>query len=162
VSQPQAPSEGATERLAQALVRVFRLVRRILGPSMRGKHGLSLSELLVVWAVAEKQPLRLIDLSRHVGIPASTLTGLVDRLELNGLVRRKPDREDRRVVLVEPGPALAEMGPDFAAFVQEAIQPAVAELSPDEVGEMAESLERLGEVLAGARPSTGPGGSETA
>ncbi|WP_016698821.1 MarR family winged helix-turn-helix transcriptional regulator [Actinoalloteichus spitiensis] len=44
------------------------------------------------------------ELSRLLGVSSATVTGLVDRLESQGLVVRRPDRDDRRVRHVLPTP----------------------------------------------------------
>jgi len=40
-------------------------------------------------------------LAEHTGVTRATMTGLVDTLERDGLVRRAPDRVDRRMMTVE-------------------------------------------------------------
>ena len=44
-------------------------------------------------------------LAEALACDASNVTGLVDRLESRGLVRRKPTAEDRRVKVLELTPA---------------------------------------------------------
>lgn len=49
----------------------------------------------VVRALSAPSPMR--ELARRLGMDASNLTGVVDRLEERGLVERRPDPGDRRV-----------------------------------------------------------------
>lgn len=44
-------------------------------------------------------------LGERFGVPLSTMTGLVDRMEKKGLVRRVPHRRDRRSIELEATPA---------------------------------------------------------
>lgn len=44
--------------------------------------------------------LKVIELSRRAGLEPSTMTGLIDRMERDGLVMRVPDPEDRRVMKI--------------------------------------------------------------
>src|SRR5213594_2795653 len=68
--------------------------------------GLSLAKLGVLNLLAEaKQPLPLYELAKIQKCVRSNITQLVDRLEKDGLVRRRPDPEDRRSVLAELTPA---------------------------------------------------------
>ena len=39
---------------------------------------------------------KVVDLGRHAGLEPSTMTGLLDRMERDGLVSRVPDPDDRR------------------------------------------------------------------
>ncbi len=43
------------------------------------------------------QPCAMRDIAERVGLDASTVTGIIDRLEAIGLVERKPSTSDRRV-----------------------------------------------------------------
>src|SRR3546814_17846002 len=45
-------------------------------------------------------PLTATSISREVHVSASTVVGILDRLEDKGLVRRERGREDRRIVFV--------------------------------------------------------------
>ena len=54
-------------------------------------------------------------LAAHTGLSTGATTGVIDRLERRGFVRRKRDREDRRRVLVEVLPAtLARVAPLYS------------------------------------------------
>jgi DNA-binding MarR family transcriptional regulator len=44
-------------------------------------------------------------LSERFHVPVSTMTGLIDRMEKKGLVRRAPHRSDRRSIVLEATPA---------------------------------------------------------
>jgi DNA-binding MarR family transcriptional regulator len=48
------------------------------------------------------------DLARELRMSAGAVTTIVDRLERAGYARRMPDPDDRRRVLVEPTPVVAE------------------------------------------------------
>ncbi len=53
----------------------------------------------------------LMDLSRRLLVTAGNVTGMIDRMERDGLVERRPDPKDRRVTrvhLTEKGKRLAE------------------------------------------------------
>lgn len=63
----------------------------------------------------EQDSLTIGTISQQRGIDAPTVTGIVKRLELSGLVERLHDREDRRVVkvyLTEEGRSLMQTLPD--------------------------------------------------
>jgi len=42
------------------------------------------------------------EIAQHSGLAAASVTNLIDRLERKGFVRRVPDAQDRRRVMVEP------------------------------------------------------------
>ncbi|MDG4765866.1 MarR family transcriptional regulator [Solwaraspora sp. WMMD406] len=95
--------------LVTALVRTTFLVNAVYADSAR-EYGLTpqQGQLLCVLMV---QPYGMGELSAVLGLAKSSLTGLVDRTERNGLVRRKQDPQDTRgvrVALTAEGRRLAE------------------------------------------------------
>lgn len=73
----------------------------------------------------------------------SNLTRLVDRLEARGLVRRAPDRHDRRVTLVqlthEGQTLINELRPRHRAYVEQRM----GHLSPTQLGALHEAMQIL-------------------
>ena len=62
--------------------------------------GLSLAKAGVLALLADaRDPVPLNELAQHRGCVRSNITQLVDRLEKDGLVRRRADPDDRRGVL---------------------------------------------------------------
>jgi len=67
------------------------------------------SQVLSLIALAD-HPLSAGEIRDRSGLPSSTTTRVIDRLEAQGYVRRTPDTADRRRVLVEAVPRrLAEL-----------------------------------------------------
>jgi len=62
------------------------------------------TQIFTIMTLAEKAPCRLNELSEKLHIAAPTVTGIVDRLEKSGYVRRIPDSEDRRAINVDLTP----------------------------------------------------------
>ena len=58
---------------------------------------------------------RYSELGATLGLAKSSLTGLVDRTERNGLVRREPDPQDSRAVRVALTPAGSRLAAEFYA-----------------------------------------------
>lgn len=58
------------------------------------------SQALALAYIYEKGPCHAGDLSRAMHIAAPTVSGIVDRLEKNGYLKRLPDKDDRRAVTV--------------------------------------------------------------
>lgn len=81
-----------------ALVRSAFLVDAVYAESAR-KYGIT-SQQGQLLCVLMAQPRGMSDLGATLGLAKSSLTGLVDRTERNGLVRREPDPGDLRAVRV--------------------------------------------------------------
>ncbi|MFJ9871691.1 MarR family winged helix-turn-helix transcriptional regulator [[Kitasatospora] papulosa] len=94
------------------------------------------------------QPMPMRKVARKLKCEPSNITGIVDRLELRGLVERRPDPADRRVKLAAPteeGIRMAEQLRDALDFAREPL----AELSEAEHTVLRDLLRRmLGEDTA--------------
>jgi DNA-binding MarR family transcriptional regulator len=81
---------------------VGRLARR-MAAEMDGRmreHGLTFAQAAVMSRLWWQDGLTQSELQEQVGVDASTLTGLLQRMTRQGLVRRRRDRSDGRVLLV--------------------------------------------------------------
>ncbi|MEV5829217.1 MarR family transcriptional regulator [Spirillospora sp. NPDC052242] len=84
--------------IASALVRSTFLVNAVYGESAR-EHGITAQQGQLL-CVLMKQPYGMGELGSMLRLAKSSLTGLVDRTERNGLVRRETDERDTRAVRV--------------------------------------------------------------
>jgi DNA-binding MarR family transcriptional regulator len=67
---------------------------------MLGRYGFTMPQLIVLGTIKDGAK-AIGEISQLVDLSYSTVSGIVDRLERNGVVVRKRDEKDRRVVLVE-------------------------------------------------------------
>lgn len=65
------------------------------------KHGLTIPQLHALVRLWHRDSQSIGRISRELGLAASTISGIIDRLEGKGLVMRKRDDVDRRVVAVQ-------------------------------------------------------------
>jgi DNA-binding MarR family transcriptional regulator len=87
--------------LANAVVRLFRLVNRTHNRKLKD-IGISAEQAHVLTVLAVEGPMTIGRLQRLLALSSPTLTGAIDRLEAQELVRRVPSPTDRRAVLIEP------------------------------------------------------------
>ncbi|MGY2061735.1 MarR family winged helix-turn-helix transcriptional regulator [Nocardia gipuzkoensis] len=106
-------------------------------------HGLTLTQAKLLLALNEppgEQPMRA--LAAQLACDPSNLTGVADRMEARGLVRRTVNPSDRRVKYL----AATEEGRELAAGIRAAqvrAYKALAELTGEEETLLAGMLERL-------------------
>jgi DNA-binding MarR family transcriptional regulator len=111
---------------------------------------------LLDWA----EPLTAGEIARHLGLSSGAVTGLLDRLEAGGWVRRERDVADRRRVFVHLS---HEHGAELWRLYQplsDAIDAYRSSLSLDELGTVVRFLEFTNQAMADAtehaRRSTTP------
>ena len=84
--------------LVDGLVQLSFLVQSVLTASA-ARHDLTLPQVRLMGILRDREP-GMLELARHLGLDKSSVTGLVDRAERRGLVRRTPSAQDGRAVLV--------------------------------------------------------------
>lgn len=87
--------------LGNAIARLFRLVNRAHGRALK-PHEVSTEQAHILSILWIEGPLTIGKLQRMLALSSPTLTGALDRMEAQGLVRRVPSPDDRRVSLIEP------------------------------------------------------------
>lgn len=84
----------------------FRVVESHLAQHNLTQGGFSV--MMALWGQCQREgremPLSPAGLAERTGVTRATITGLVDTLERDGLVRRAPDAHDRRMMTVELTP----------------------------------------------------------
>src|SRR5947208_10527304 len=95
--KPAGPSASGPWPL---LVRLFFDQRASL-PSLAAELQLSPAQCHVLHLIEPGRPIPMGQLAETLACDASNVTGLVDRLESRGLVRRRASEADRRVKVLE-------------------------------------------------------------
>jgi DNA-binding MarR family transcriptional regulator len=87
--------------------RLFGLAPRLVGLQDLGarQYGMTYARGRVVAALQASGPVLMKALSEAVGVKPRTITGLIDALEADGWVRRRPHPTDRRATIVALTPA---------------------------------------------------------
>ncbi len=143
-----AKPQSTADRVIDALIRLDFASRRH-SQVLREQFGVTAPQIdaLRVLATAER-PLALSALSKEIYLRESTTSGVVDRLEREGLVRRTRARDDRRVVriaLSKKGRELAERLPRTTKLGE--VRRVVAELPAEEANSFLATLEKVLEKI---------------
>lgn len=136
-------SESVTQSLLDIVPRLNRWAEASVVRAA-GDNRLSLRQLSALMMI-ESEKTTLGDVARRLMVTPAVVTGLIDRLERRGYVRRINSTDDRRRVLL----ALTDEGRAAAESVTGALQREMSEVlssfSPNE-------LEQLDRTLAKLRP----------
>jgi MarR family transcriptional regulator, lower aerobic nicotinate degradation pathway regulator len=84
--------------IVDSLVQLSFLIQEILGRAA-ARHDLSVTQLRLLGVLRDREP-GMQELARHLRLDKSSVTGLVDRAERRGLVRRATHPRDGRAVRV--------------------------------------------------------------
>src|SRR5690606_39950740 len=116
-------------------------------------------QLVCLRAIIERGPLTATAISREIHVSASTVVGILDRLEDKGLVRRERGREDRRIVFVTATEAGITLAKETPSPLQKKLSDALNALPERERAMMTVSLERIVDLMEsdGIAPTEAPG-----
>jgi DNA-binding HxlR family transcriptional regulator len=125
-------------------------IMQLLGQTSAERIGINATDLNCLNIVALTGRMTAGELARQTGLTTASITGVLDRLEEGGFVRRVRDPHDRRRVIVELayGPGLREIGPTFAPVVR-AWRATAAGYSDDELRLLLEFQGKLEEIMRG-------------
>lgn len=117
--------------------------------AIAARLGLSVSDYKTLDLVVRKGPLTAGRLGELTGLTTGAVTGLIDRLEKSGFVRRERDERDRRKVLVVPtlGELERDVLPLFTSF-GEALNVLFERYTDQELALILDHNSRLNEILA--------------
>jgi DNA-binding MarR family transcriptional regulator len=109
--------------------------------SVNTETHLSSQRLRILHSLQERGPRIMSDLKAELGVTATNITALVDALEKDGLVVRRPHPSDRRATVVELAPS-CEVGSDCGAY-KDRVAELFSNLSDAECCEFTRTLEKL-------------------
>jgi DNA-binding MarR family transcriptional regulator len=109
--------------------------------------SLTLAQLKTIYVVATAGPMPMGSLADRLGTRLSTTSGAVDRLVRDGLLHRREDPGDRRIVLVEATPAALEQIERMSELGRSRFRELLSHLPSDED---VRTVERAMRILADA------------
>jgi DNA-binding MarR family transcriptional regulator len=124
-------SRRAFDRIVETLIFLYTESRRLTKDEAR-KHDLTGPQLTVIKLLSGIGDLSLTELSESMQTKNSTVTGIIDRMEGAGLVRRVRSETDRRVVLIRLTPHGAKLARSVPIEPMQAFRRALESLSPRE------------------------------
>ncbi|GHF18255.1 MarR family transcriptional regulator [Amycolatopsis deserti] len=127
--------------IVTALVRSTFLVNAVYSESAR-EYGITMPQGQLL-CVLMARPYGMTELGAVLRLAKSSLTGLVDRTERNGLVRREPDPRDTRAVRVALTPEGQRLAGEFYTETCRRIEQLPAGLDAGERDRLASLLGRV-------------------
>ena len=118
--------------------------REFIGAFQRWHEGsISLIHLNVLIMLEGSGPLSMSRLAAALDISVASVTGVVDRMEARGLVVRRRDAEDRRVILVEPAEGGRRLFAEIDARRRKGLGKLLSKLSDDDLTGLLEGHRKL-------------------
>lgn len=143
---PTTPTQQYDLRILRALRRITRSVA-LHSRQLAAYSNITAPQLVCLRAVIDHGPLTATAISREIHVSASTVVGILDRLEDKALVRRERGREDRRIVFVTATDAGRQLAASTPSPLQKKLSDALNALPELEQATITMSLERIVDLM---------------
>ncbi|TPN84497.1 MarR family winged helix-turn-helix transcriptional regulator [Aquimarina algicola] len=135
----------------EILVKLRKIIRSINLESKKIEKelGVSIPQLLVLQYLSDQQDYRAFakDIKSYINLNASTVSGIITRLESKGFVARLPEPNDKRatyITLTAKGADLLQKSP---TTLQEKLSLKLKKLTPEQINELDRNIELLTTIM---------------
>jgi len=143
LAPPIAPELKAdVDQTLEAIIYLYTEGRRITKEFAR-RANLTGPQLTVIKMLEQIGDLSLTELSEKIRAQNSTVTGIIDRMEREGLVLRERSQEDRRVVHIRLTQKGADLARDIPVEPMEILRQALLSLSTNEARDLLKIATKL-------------------
>ncbi|MFA6929910.1 MAG: MarR family winged helix-turn-helix transcriptional regulator [Lentisphaeria bacterium] len=143
-------------------LRILRAIRRIIravdlhSKELYTRFQITTPQMVCLLTVSVNKGITLSKLASEVSLCASTVTGIVDRLEVRGLLRRRRTTSDRRKITLEITVAGKRLIVAAPPLLQDKFSSRLSVLPELEQVTIALSLERIVDMMGAGDLSTSP------
>ncbi len=131
-----------------ALMRQYGMSSVLLRNAVSRKLGLNITDMECLSLLAIKGISTPTELAQYTRMTTGAATVMLDRLEKANLIKRKPNPNDRRGVLIEINKESAKKHSALFAGAQSAQKEILAEFNEAELATIADFLERIAKTIA--------------
>jgi MarR family transcriptional regulator, organic hydroperoxide resistance regulator len=134
------------ERVAALFGQIMRLQRRA-SPRDWMELDLSMAQMKAMFVLHHDGPAKVSDLAEALGVSAPSMTGTLERLVRHGLIERRDDPSDRRLVIIALTPAGQALVERLHQGRRQRLLAALARLDASTVDDLERGLLALRESL---------------
>jgi len=138
------------EELVSDLVKDIKTIQKSLSSQVHNHFkdlGLTGPQGMLLHMLMKNGPLKISALSKQMGLSNSTVSGIVDRLEGKGHVKRNRSEKDRRIVNVSITEVVKEKIDSHKIVVDSVISNALNKATQEEFQTISEGLSMLNKLL---------------
>lgn len=134
-------------------IKIFKSLKRIghmLKQSM-GQHFNSMNltgpQGMMMGILSHDGEMKISDLSEKIGLSNSTVSGIIDRLEKQGLVERTRSSEDRRVVYVNVSSEFQKNSKENFCKIEKTFEDIMKKATDEEIDTILKGLTTLEQLM---------------
>lgn len=134
-------------------IEVARLFQEVMGlfrhnmKKVINETGMSMPQGMIMGLLGHNKKMKVTELSKHLSLSNSTVSGLIDKLEAQEMVIRERSKEDKRVVYVSISPKFEELYKNFHKEIEKNIENILSRGNTEELNKIFEGLYILRKLL---------------
>jgi DNA-binding MarR family transcriptional regulator len=134
-------------------IRVVKILKNVMVAIKQNTHdhfkemNVTGPQGMLIGTLAHFGEMKVSDLSEKLGLSNSTVSGIIDRLENQGLVERTRSTEDRRVVYVKVTPEFQKNSQERFQVFEKMFEAMMSKATSEELDEILIGLETLQKVI---------------
>lgn len=135
---------------SKEILHAYLQVSRHITEELRGHFGkmnLTFPQTLVLTLLDSDGPMPISSLAKATGSANSTISGVIDRLERAGLVRRVRSEQDRRVIFVEVTEKYSTIQNEKKNHALARFSESISSLSEEEMDQIVAALNLLRDAM---------------
>jgi len=113
--------------------------------------GITAPQAMVMGVLSNEKKMNITELSSRISLSSSTVSGIVDRLEKQGMVERVRSLDDRRVVYVKICPKFNDVHGNIQKLIQQNTENMMKKGTPQEINKIVEGLTTLKRLLGSSQ-----------
>ncbi|SFC76063.1 MarR family winged helix-turn-helix transcriptional regulator [Clostridium uliginosum] len=132
------------------VARLFQEVMQLFKHNMKkvfNDAGISAPQGMVIGLLSKNKKMKITELSNHLCLSNSTVSGIIDRLEMQQMVVRERSKEDKRVVYVSISPNFEDIHKTFHKQLEKNIENIMNQGSTEELHKISVGLDALKKLL---------------
>lgn len=154
VSETRQSEEGVSsvEEVSKA-VAVVQLMKKVMAKirhemwSHFREMNLTGPQGVLMGTLAHHGEMKVSELSERIGLSNSTVSGILDRLENQGLVERTRSKDDRRVVYIKVTDEFRKQSQKHFEEINSKIEQMMNKATPEELDKILEGMKTLKDVI---------------
>ncbi|UCH95644.1 MAG: MarR family transcriptional regulator [Candidatus Aminicenantes bacterium] len=146
--------ESSSKNIVGAIRRLVRL-SYLDSRTMVKRYGITGPQSLVLKSLIESvEPLSSVMLSRRLNVSPANITGIIDRLEEKGLVKRLRKQSDRRTILIELTEKGIGFGQQLPDLIEKKLIKGLSDLDSNEIDGIYMAFNKVIQIIDGSSEET--------
>jgi len=132
--------------IVQVMKKVMSKIKQEIGCHFK-EMNLTGPQGMLMGTLAHHGEMKISELSEKIGLSNSTVSGILDRLESQGLVERVRSKEDRRVVYIRVTDEFKKQAQKQFDEINEVIEQMMNKAKPEELDTILKGMETLKDII---------------